>query len=126
MEQSWVSFYRSAPVPLPTNPVTAMELEQIKVSKAIRLTVQSVGNCSRTTFYRWMEWLQIEPDNGLISKSDLALLCVWGKAIKKTGSRVAAAKAVLDAKREWSQDELYRFAFDPNSTFQQIEVKHAS
>lgn len=103
-----------------------MELEQIKVGKAIRLTVQSVGKCSRTTFYRWMEWLQIEPDNGVISKADLALLCVWGKAITATGSRVAAAKAVLNAKSQWSQDELYEFAFNPNSTFQQIEVKYAS
>lgn len=104
-----------------------MEIESIKISKAIRITAQSVGKCSRTTFYRWMEWLGVHPDSGLISKSDLALLCVWGKAITKTGSRVAAAKAVLDAKRQWTQEQLYEFAFNPNTTFQQVgEIRHAS
>jgi hypothetical protein len=40
---------------------------------------------------------------------------------------MAAAKAVLDAKNQWSQDELYEFAFNPHTTFQQVgDFQHAS
>jgi hypothetical protein len=101
-------------------------IEQIKVSKAARLLVQFVGHGNRSTFYRWMELLSIEPDCGLISKADFALVCTFGKALSATGSKRAAARATLDAKSNWTETELYEFAFNPTTTFQQVGEKYAS
>ena len=95
-----------------------LAIEQIKISKALRLSVQYVGHGNRSTFYRWM---------GLIAKRDLALLCTFGKALAATGSKRASAKAVLEAKRNWTDVELYEFAFSTTTTFQQIgDLKNAS
>jgi hypothetical protein len=101
-------------------------IQQIKVCKALRLVKQFVGHGSRASLYRWMEALQIEPVDGLICESDLALLCVWGKALSVTGSKRAAARATLDAKSNWTETELYEFAFSPTTTFQQVGEKYAS
>lgn len=93
------------------------DLQDIKICKALRLAKQSVGRCSRTSFYRWMADLSIQPEDGVISKSNLALLCTWGKAMKATGSKLASARAVSAAKTKWTEAELYDFAFNPNTTF---------
>ena len=104
-----------------------LAIEQIKISKALRLSVQYVGHGNRSTFYRWMGLLGIQPDSGLIAKRDLALLCTFGKALAATGSKRASAKAVLEAKRNWTDVELYEFAFSTTTTFQQIgDLKNAS
>jgi hypothetical protein len=102
-----------------------MDVEQIKVSKAQKLSVQFVGYGNRSTFYRWMGLLGIRPDRGAISKYDLALLCAFGKALNATGDKRLASRKLLAAKRQWTEEELYQFAFDPKSRFLPIGEKYA-
>jgi hypothetical protein len=104
-----------------------LPVEQIKISKAVRLSAQLVGYGNRSTFYEWMRVLRIKPSGGVITKAEFAELCTFGKAMAAIGQKRAAVRAMLRAKDLFTEAEFFEFAFDPRTTFTQIgELKHAS
>lgn len=102
-------------------------IEQIKISKALRITAQTVGHGNRSTLYEWMRLLKIVPNKGTITRDELARICVFGKAVAASGSKRVAVGAMLNAKERMTREEFFEFAFCPSTTFEQVGAQqHAS
>ena len=97
-----------------------MEIEQeISVSAAVELITTYAGRCSRSTLYRWLGHLKIEPVGGYISRDDLTLLILWAKAIYRIRDVAKTAKTVAAMRRIRTASELEAFAFNPANQFHQ-------
>ncbi len=91
--------------------------EEVSITQAVELISTYAGRCSRSTLYRWLGQLSIEPVGGYVSRDELTLLIIWGKAIYRIRDSAKAAKAVAALRRSKSPDEQAQFAFSPHSTF---------
>lgn len=91
--------------------------EEVSISQAIELIATYAGRCSRSSLYRWLSHLNVEPVGGYLSRDDLTFLIIWAKAIYRIRDSAKAAKAVAALRRSKSPDEQAQFAFNPCSTF---------
>lgn len=103
--------------------------EEVSITQAVELISAYAGRCSRSTLYRWLSCLNVEPVGGYLSRDDLTLLIIWGKAMNRIRDSAKAAKAVAALRRVKSPDEQASFAFNPGSTFTKTliqEVQNAA